>query len=92
VLLFRIYQVSGKLRLNLHVRATPKGVWVRFPYPKYTASSPTSDDVRIAVIGVEDEQRLCLIVKKINAGVEELEAMEISPSLCGTNPAPRARR
>jgi hypothetical protein len=89
VLLFRIYQLAGKLQVNLHIRTSATGVWVRSP--KYAAANHISDEVRIAIMGIEGERQLCLLVKKVNAGVAELEAVETLPSACGGNPALKTR-
>lgn len=80
VLLFRIYQIAGKLRLRLHVRACTTGVWVRSPYAKCNLQPTIPDEVRIAVIGIEGEKQLCLMVTKIHGGVAEFEAVEITPT------------
>ena len=80
VLLFWIYKVAAKLPVKLHLRTTPAGVWVRFPYPKYNAATHIADEVRFAIIGIEGEKQLYLMVNNINAGAAELEAVEISRS------------
>ena len=78
VLLFRINQLAAKIGASLHTRLTPRGVWVRVPYPKFEASVQLPDDVRIAILGIEGEKQFCLMVCKTRAGIAELEALEVS--------------
>lgn len=76
-LMFVIHELANGLQIKLHLRTTPAGVWVRSPYPKCNSVSEAPDEVRIAIVGVRGEKRLCLMVSKINSGMSELEAVEV---------------
>lgn len=83
VLLFRIHQLAAKISVDLHTRLTPAGVWVHFPYAKFEAPAllqgvQIQDEVQIAILGIEGEKQFCLMARTRNAGVEELEAVEVS--------------
>lgn len=77
VLLFRIHQLAAKIGADLHTRLTPAGVWVHFPYTKFETTVQLHDEVQIAILGIEGEKQFCLMVCTRNAGVTELEAVEV---------------